>query len=161
MSRTERPIDLGQREEARVADASRAAGLDRARRHVDRDDVEAPALSLEAVPACSGSDVEDAAPNELEGRLLRLHPVGVLGEEPFGPERRPDLAVVALELGLARAPHEVVLEKAPKSVFVRVQDPCYAASEVRRPSFAAIGRIAATTFVMWSSSSRPSSSAPR
>ena len=84
----------------------------------------------------------------------------VFGEEPLGAQGRPDVAVVALELRLSSPSFEVVEEQEPEGVLVAAEDPGYAASDVRRPSSAAIGRIAATTFRMWSSSSRPSSSAP-
>jgi hypothetical protein len=70
------------------------------------------------------------------------------------------VTVVSFEPRLARPAREVVEQEAPEGVLVLAQDPGYAASEVRRPSSAAIGRIEATTFVMWSSSSTPSSSAP-
>jgi len=84
----------------------------------------------------------------------------VFGEEPFGAHGRPDVTVVALELRLPGSSFEVVEEQKPEGVLIASEDPGYAASEVRKPSSAAIGRIAAITFRMWSSSSRPSSSAP-
>ncbi|HKO74339.1 MAG TPA: hypothetical protein VJU01_03415 [Gaiellaceae bacterium] len=52
-----------------------------------------------------------------EHGALRLCPVVVVGEEPPGSHRRPDLAVVALELRLpGDAALEVVEEQAPEGV---------------------------------------------
>jgi hypothetical protein len=117
-------------------------------------------LSLEAVPPGTGADVEHAAAYEAERGLLGLRPVVVLGEEALRAQRRPDGAVLTLELGLSRASIEMVEQQPPKGVLAALEDPGYAASEVRRPSSPAMGRIAATTFRMCSSSSSPSSSAP-
>ena len=113
------------------------------------------------MPAGARADVEHAPADEAECLLLRLDPVVVLGEEPFRPERRPRVPVVALELRLAGLSFQVVEQEPPESVLGRVEGPGYAASEVRKPRSAAIGRMAATTLRMWSSSSRPSASAPR
>ena len=98
--------------------------------------------------------------DELESGPLRLDPLSVLGKEPLGAHGRPDLPIVALELGFPGPSSEMVEEQEPEGVLVASEDPGYAASDVRRPSSAAIGRIAAITFRMWSSSSRPSCSAP-
>jgi hypothetical protein len=69
--------------------------------------------------------------------------------------------VVALELRLARvAPFQVVEQEPPEGVLLAFEGSGYAASDVRRPSSPAIGLIAATTFLMCSSSSSPRSSAP-
>ena len=105
-------------------------------------------------------DVQHPPSDELERSPFLLQPVVVVGEEPLGAHGRPDVAVVALENGLSGPPFEVVEEQEPKGVLVAPEDAGYAASDVRRPSSAAMGRIAATTLRMWSSSSTPSSSAP-
>ena len=112
------------------------------------------------MPSGARTDVEHASVNMLEGVALDPCPVVVVGEEPLGAHCRADGPVVALELWLPGSPFEVVEQQAPESVLLAAENPGYAASEVRRPSSAAIGLIAATTFVMWSSSSRPSPSAP-
>jgi hypothetical protein len=113
------------------------------------------------VAAGARTDVQDAPAHVSERRTLRLCPIVVVGEEPPGSQRRPDLAVVALELRLTGdAALEVVEEQAPEGVLPGSEDPGYAASEVRSPSSPAIGRIAAMTLRMWSSSSRPRPSAP-
>ena len=112
------------------------------------------------MPAGARADVEYASVDMLEGVALDPCPVVVVGEEPLGAQGRADGSVVALELRLPGSSFEVVEQQAPEGVLLAKEDPGYAASEVRRPSSAAIGLIAATTFVMWSSSSRPSSSAP-
>jgi hypothetical protein len=73
----------------------------------------------------------------------------VLREEPLRPERRACLTVVAFQPGLSGVSFQVVEQKPPEGVLVALEDSGYAASEVRKPSSAAIGRIAATTFRMW------------
>ncbi len=152
--------DLIQGEQPRVADAPPAADLDCTGRDVDRDRLEPSSLRLQAVTPRARADVEHPPADELERGPLRLDPLIVFGEEPLGAHGRPDVAVVALELRLSGPSFEVVEEQEPEGVLVAPEDPGYAASDVRRPSSAAIGRIPATTFRMWSSSSRPSSSAP-
>ncbi|HEY7004519.1 MAG TPA: hypothetical protein VH281_09575 [Gaiellaceae bacterium] len=154
-------VDLGEGEEARVAHPSAPAHLEGAEGDVDGDRLEPPALRLEAVPTRTCAEVEDPALDEAERLTLRLDPLVVGREEPLRTQRGPGVAVVALEAGLAGSPLEVIEQEAPERVLVRVEDPGYAASEVRRPSSAAMGRMAATTFRMWSSRSTPSSSAPR
>jgi hypothetical protein len=95
------------------------------------------------------ADVEHSAADELERGPLRLDPPSVLGEEPLGAHSRPDVAVVALELRLLPgSSFEVVEERKPEGVLIASEDPGYAASDVRKPSSAAIGRIAAITFRM-------------
>ena len=96
----------------------------------------------------AGADVEDPAADEAERLPFGLDPVVVAAEEPLRPERRPGLAVVALEPRDAALAVEVIEEEAPERVLIRVEASGYAASEVRRPSSAAIGRMAATTFRM-------------
>ena len=143
-----------------VADSAATAHLDGPRRDVDGHGLELPPLDDEAVPAGARADVEHASVNMLEGVALDPCPVVVVGEEPLRAQGWADGSVVALELRLPGSPFEVVEQQSPEGVLLAAEDSDYAASEVRRPSSAAIGLIAATTFVMWSSSSTPSSSAP-
>ena len=141
-------VDVLQGEQPHVEDASSAADLDRTGRDVDGDCVEPSSLGLQGVTPGACADVEDAPADELERGSLRLDPLIALGEEPLGAHGRPDVTVVALELRLPGASFEVIEEQQPEDVLLAPEDPSYAASDVRRPSSTAIGRIAATTFRM-------------
>jgi hypothetical protein len=154
-------LDTCEWEVAGIHHAPPPAHLDRPGRDVDRERFQSAALGLEAVPARARTDIEHPAPHETERLALGPGPRVVLGKEQLGGQRRPGIPVVALELRLPGLAVEVVEQKPAEGVFARVENGAYAASDVRSPSSAAIGRIAATTFRMWSSSSTPSSSAPR
>jgi hypothetical protein len=71
---------------------------------------------VEAVAARAGADVEHAPLDEPEPGALRLRPVLRLREEPLAPERRPVLAVVALEKELPRVPVQPVEQVAAERV---------------------------------------------
>lgn len=103
-------VDLGERENARVVYSASAADLNRTGRDVDGHGLELPSLDDEAVSAGARADVERASLDVLEGGALGLGPVVSVGEEPLGAERRPGVPVVALELGLACPPFQVVEE---------------------------------------------------
>jgi hypothetical protein len=70
----ERPVDVLEREDARVADAAAPAGLDRARRGVDRDHLAPALLEVQGDAPGAAADVEHAAADEPHRAALAGRP---------------------------------------------------------------------------------------